>query len=205
MLRYNIVYVFCVFCLIHCGCRSKSEISDGSRGELSTIQKNDLIHDPLEARKFERPSPPKQTTYNKGNLQYTITYGSPSVRGRAIWGQLVPYSRVWRAGANEATVFSFSKNVLVNGKKLKAGQYSFFVEPRENGEWIAIFNNDDRQWGAYEYNSVEDAERFVLAVNTHSDFHESLKYSVQEVGSFASQVVFNWEKIAFHFSVELAE
>src|SRR5438067_13264250 len=70
----------------------------------------------------------------------TINYGSPSVKGRKIWGGLEAYGKVWRAGANEATTFTTTKDIKVEGKPLAAGTYGFFLIPNENGTWTVIFN-----------------------------------------------------------------
>src|SRR6476659_2856969 len=91
---------------------------------------------------------PKLTS--KGEIKHganlTITYGSPSVKGRKIWGGLVPYDKVWRAGANEATQIETDKDLVVEGKKLPAGKYSLYTIPGEN-EWQIIINSQTGQWG----------------------------------------------------------
>jgi hypothetical protein len=99
-----------------------------------------------QADKSKRPSPPDSTSGQVGDATLTINYGSPSVRGRAIWGKLVPYDKVWRAGANEATLFETDKAIMVEGKSLPAGRYSLFAIPGEK-EWQFIFNSQTGQWG----------------------------------------------------------
>ncbi|MFN7927347.1 MAG: DUF2911 domain-containing protein [Blastocatellia bacterium] len=82
----------------------------------------------------------------------------PAVNQRPVWGQLVPYNRVWRTGANEATAITFSTDVLIEGQRLAAGSYNFFTIPTEN-EWAIIFNKVTDQWGSFYYNSEFDALR----------------------------------------------
>src|SRR5687767_4572105 len=97
-----------------------------------------------------RPSPAATATGKIGAANVSVNYSSPSVKGRTIWGDLVPYGKVWRAGANEATVFQTDRDITIEGKKLPAGKYSFFTIPTEN-EWTLIFNKQPEQWGAYKY------------------------------------------------------
>ena len=87
-------------------------------------------------------SPPATATGKVGAATITINYSSPAVKGRTIWGGLEKYDKVWRAGANDATTFKTDKDIMVQGKKLPAGTYSFFLIPRENGTWTAIFNKE---------------------------------------------------------------
>src|SRR5882762_3699069 len=96
--------------------------------------------------KSSRPSPPAMAIGKIGSAAITINYSSPSVKGRQIWGALVPYGKAWRAGANEATLFLTDKDIKVEGKSLPAGQYSLFAVPGEK-EWSIIFNSQTGQWG----------------------------------------------------------
>src|SRR6476619_4117074 len=94
----------------------------------------------------QRQSPKMTATGKIGEANVTITYGSPSVKGRKIWGGLVPYDKVWRAGANEATQIETDKDLIVEGKKLPAGKYSLYTIPGEK-EWQVIINVQTGQWG----------------------------------------------------------
>ena len=89
--------------------------------------------------KASRPSPPAQATATVNGKTITIDYSQPSVKGRKIWGDLVPYGKVWRADPNETTAFTLSADAMIEGKKLPAGKYAFFVIPNEK-EWTIIFN-----------------------------------------------------------------
>ena len=118
----------------------------------------------------------------------TINYGSPSVKGRKIWGGLVPYKTVWRTGANEATTFTTTKDVIVQGKKLAAGTYGFFAIPTATS-WTIIFNSVPKQWGAFKYDAKKDVFRVTVTPKA-SPMHERLLYTVSPKG-------FNltWEKL----------
>ena len=96
--------------------------------------------------KSKRPSPPATATGKIGDAAITIDYSSPSVKGRKIFGGILPYDKLWRAGANEATIFTTDKDITVEGKKLAAGKYSFFATPGEN-QWTIFFNSETGQWG----------------------------------------------------------
>ncbi len=96
--------------------------------------------------KSKRPSPPATAKGKIKDATITVDYSSPSVKGRKIFGGLVPYNEVWRAGANEATIFSTDKDIEVEGKKLAAGKYSLFMTPGEK-EWTVYFNSETGQWG----------------------------------------------------------
>ncbi len=110
----------------------------------------------------------------------TINYGSPSVRGRQIWGKLVPYDAVWRTGANEATRFTTTKDITVEGKTLPAGTYGFFAIPGEK-TWTIIFNSVANQWGAFKYDASKDVLR-VTVTPKKSIMHESLVYKINGDG-----------------------
>jgi len=155
-----------------------------------------------------RISPKAFVTQTIGKTDVSISYSRPGVKGRKIWGGLVPYNKVWRAGANEATKITFSTDVLINGKKLRKGAYSFFVIPTEKN-WTIIFNKVADQWGAFEYNPAEDILRLTVKPET-TNFHEWLEYTfsdmkVNEKNIKANSAVINliWEKVKIPFTVKV--
>ena len=154
-----------------------------------------------------RISPKAEISQTIGFTEVNISYSRPGVKGRKIWGGLVPYDKVWRNGANEATKITFSTDVKVNGKKLKKGAYAFFAIPTEK-EWTLIFNNVAEQWGAFTYNEAKDELR-VKAIPEKGIFTEWLFYSfdkmnVQKAGKSNSVVIgLNWENIKVPFTVEV--
>ncbi len=140
--------------------------------------------------KGDIPSPKKEMKAKVGGADVTVVYGSPSVKERDVWGDLVPYDKVWRAGANEATTIEFSKDVKIEGKKLKAGKYSFFTIPGED-EWTIIFNSVPEQWGAYKYEADKDVLRVTVTPEEVDESSETLEYVID-----GKKLVFKWENLA---------
>ncbi|WP_296701725.1 DUF2911 domain-containing protein [Algoriphagus sp.] len=126
----------------------------------------------------EKPSPAKTAEGTVGDAKITINYSSPAVKGRVIWGDLVPLDQVWRAGANEATTFTTSKDIMVEGKKLPAGTYGFFVIPGETQSTL-IFNKVAKQWGAFDYDASQDVLRVTVPSQQTSTMEERLVYEVK--------------------------
>ncbi|KAB2922147.1 MAG: DUF2911 domain-containing protein [Bacteroidetes bacterium] len=149
-----------------------------------------------------RVSPFATVSQTVGMTEMTVTYHRPGVKGRPIWGALVPYGQVWRAGANNATVFSFSDDVTINGTALKAGKYSFFTVPGEK-EWTVIFNSQADQWGAYNYDSTKNVLSFTVtpAAAPHEEW---LSYSFSDLTINSVLVTLRWEKLAVPFTVTTA-
>ena len=148
-----------------------------------------------------RPSPKMTATGKIGAANVTITYGSPSVRGRKIWGGLVPYDKVWRTGANEATLFETDKDLMVEGKKLPAGKYSLYTIPGEK-EWQVIINSQTGQWGIERSGeTTRKPEKDVLVVTVNpkksATLQESLIYKIDNHG-----FVIKWENLEVPVSVK---
>jgi hypothetical protein len=148
---------------------------------------------------YPRPSQHASLTQTIGTTDMTITYSRPGVKGRVIWGGLVPYDQVWRTGANEATTITFSDEVSVAGTKLPAGTYGLFTMPGKD-EWTVIFNKGAKQWGAYEYKEAEDALR--IKVKPHEvPSHELLTILFTSVAPESATVAIVWEKLAVPFTI----
>ena len=152
-----------------------------------------------------RVSPKASVMQVVGLTEVKINYSRPGVKKRTIWGELVPYNKVWRAGANEATVISFDSDVLIEGKKLPAGKYSFFAIPTKD-EWTLIFNKVSEQWGAFEYNEAEDALRITIKPKGNG-FQEWLTYSFTDYDVKSQSAVINleWEKLKVPFKVKVSD
>ena len=155
-----------------------------------------------------RVSPKASVSQTIGFTDVTISYSRPGVKGRKIWGGLVPYDKVWRAGANEATKITFSKDVAINGKKLAAGSYAFFAIPTQN-EWTLIFNKVADTWGAFSYDKNKDQDALKIKVKPEEhEFQEWLEYNfsnmdVQKAGmNNSANVNLDWEKLRVSFKVE---
>ncbi|HVZ96381.1 MAG TPA: DUF2911 domain-containing protein [Chitinophagaceae bacterium] len=146
-------------------------------------------------------SPPETATGTAAGAHITINYSSPGVKGRKIWGGLVPYDKVWRTGANKATTFETDKAIKVEGKELAAGTYSLYTIPGEK-EWVFIFNSQTGQWGINEDGSTtEDPGKDVIRVTVKpkkSDaFNERMKFVVHK-GGFTLE----WENLSVPVSVK---
>ena len=146
-----------------------------------------------------RPSPKGSVTQVVGVTQIDIDYSRPGVKGRQIWGGLVPYGQMWRTGANEATTITFSTDVQVEGKPLPAGKYAFFTIPTAE-KWTVVFNRQGEQWGAFDHKPEEDALRVEVAPR-EAPFHERMEFVVPEVTDTSALVELRWEKLAIPFTV----
>lgn len=151
--------------------------------------------------KSTRPSQPAIATGKFGNATLTIDYSSPSVKERKIWGELVPYEKVWRAGANEATIIITDAELTVAGKKLPAGKYTFYVIPTEK-DWTIIVNSQTGQWGIKRGGeSTRLPENDVLTATVKpkksNSFNEKLLYVVSKDG-----FSLKWENLELPVSVK---
>ncbi len=149
--------------------------------------------------KIPRVSQKATVTQTVGLTDVTITYSRPGVKGRAIWDGLVPYDKVWRTGANEATIFSVSKDVTIDGKPLPAGTYSLHTIPGKTS-WTVIFNKKADQWGSYSYDAAEDALR-IETRPTEGPPVEWLTFSFPDVTADVATVELAWEKARVDFKV----
>ncbi|QPH41243.1 DUF2911 domain-containing protein [Pedobacter endophyticus] len=144
-----------------------------------------------------KPSPAATATGKVKGATITINYSSPAVKGRKIWGGLEAYDKVWRAGANEATTFETDKDIMVEGKALAAGKYSFFLIPKESGTWTAIFNKEPKQWGAYKYEESKDALRVDVKTKPLKATQERLVYKITKSG-----FSLDWDKISVPVTIK---
>lgn len=147
-----------------------------------------------------RSSPPASVSQTVGVTELTIRYSRPAVNGRRIWGGLVPYDRVWRLGANEATVFTTTTDVLVNDSTLKAGSYALFLTLSADGEASLIFNQQPHQWGAF-FRNPEFDKLVVPIAHRRTDPVERLTFGFSEVSDTAVTVSIAWERVEFMFDV----
>jgi hypothetical protein len=143
------------------------------------------------------PSPKKELKTTIAGADITIVYGSPSVKDRTIWGELVPYGEVWRTGANEATTFETSAPISIAGQTLAAGKYGFFTVPDEN-DWTLVFNEVADQWGAYNYDAAKDVMRVKVVPRAATEKSEAMDFKVEG----ANTVVIAWDMMEVPFAVE---
>jgi len=140
-------------------------------------------------------------TQRLGLTDISIAYSSPLVKGRLVWGELVPFGEVWRAGANENTVITFSTPVTIEGKNISAGTYGLHMIPRKDS-WTVIFSKNSNSWGSYFYNPAEDALRIEVKPEVAS-MQEWLSYRFTDVKAASAKVMLNWEKIGVGFLVQV--
>src|SRR6266540_1933909 len=149
--------------------------------------------------RYPRPSQKASVMQTIGLTDMTITYSRPGVKGRQIWGALVPYDKVWRTGANEATTISFSDDVQINGQPLPKGTYSLHTIPGQS-QWTIIFNKVAKQWGSFSYKQEEDALR--VNVKPHAAaMTEWMEFDVPAVSADNATIELRWEKLAVPFTV----
>jgi tetratricopeptide (TPR) repeat protein len=142
-----------------------------------------------------RQSALKNLSNTIGYTEVKIQYSSPAVRDRRIWGDLVPYGEIWRAGANEATKISFSKNVVLNGNIVPAGEYALFIIPQEEEKWTVILNKVAGQWGAFKYNETEDLLRTQVSPVFNVNYQEDLKYEIHHTSFDTGIIRMIWENM----------
>jgi hypothetical protein len=140
-------------------------------------------------------------TQRVGLTDISLDYHRPLVNGRKIFGGLQAYGKVWRAGANENTVFEVTDPVSVNGQLLPKGKYGLHMIPGENS-WIVIFSKNWNSWGSFTYDPAEDALRVTVVPQTIEN-HETLSYDFDEPRPNSVLITMRWEKVAVPFKVEM--
>ncbi len=136
---------------------------------------------PMDAQS-DTPTKPSPLVEVQGQLEEAtieIQYSSPAVKGRTVWGDLVPYGKVWRTGANEATIFETDKDLVIQGEVLPAGKYALFTIPGET-EWTWIFNEVWEQWGAFKYDQEKDVLRVTAVPQPSPVFYERMTFMIEE-------------------------
>ena len=146
-----------------------------------------------------RPSQHAVLTQRIGITDITINYHRPVVNKRKIWGGIVPYGQVWRAGANENTTIQFSDPVTIEDKALAKGTYGLHMIPGEN-EWTVILSKNSTSWGSFTYDQAEDALRVTVKPQS-TDFHEALTYDFDDVKPDSSVITLRWEKVGVPFKI----
>src|SRR5918992_2201235 len=177
-----------------------------------------------------RNSPKASVMQRIGATDVTITYSRPGVKGRKIWGDplpeqtasvkgeatldnqnarpkgapIVPYGHMWRTGADDATMFVVTDDVLINGQKLPAGSYSLHTIPGKD-EWTIVFNGTANQWGSFNYDPAKDTLRVKAKPQWVNENQEWLAFNIDPVGEDSAQVNIRWEKISVPFTVKVPD
>ena len=196
----KLIYLFLPIAMVSCGGGEESEETTDESTEEVTTEVEEVEED-----KPDRKSPRMNESFGGDGLDLTIDYGSPRVKERAIWGELVKYDEVWRAGADEVTAITFGQDVSVAGNPVTAGTYGFFIIPKEGADWTFILNEEWSKeehdvWGSYDYNEDKDVLRFDVSVEWMEASVEELIYDFVD-GNF----IFEWEKAHCEFPIALQE
>jgi hypothetical protein len=157
------------------------------------------------AQRLQLPdlSPAAKVSQTAGLTEISVDYHSPGVRGRKIWGGLLPFGEVWRAGANETTKISFSKDVTINGTAIPAGEYGVFVIPAKPGAaWTVIISKDAKMWGAFAYNKDHDLMRVDVKPVAIPE-RERLGFSFPDFNNEQATLAIEWEKVRLPVLIKL--
>lgn len=147
-------------------------------------------------------SPKETRSITIGFTTISFEYNSVGIKGRDIWGGLVPYGEVWRTGANENTLFTITDDVLINGQKLEAGTYGMHTIPGEE-EWVIIFSNFNKAWGSFFYDEAEDALRITVKAEEMDSKYEWMKFSFSEYTATSVDISLKWAHLDVPFKVEI--
>jgi hypothetical protein len=139
-------------------------------------------------------SPPAKAEAKIGSATITIDYSAPSMRGRAIMGELVPYGKVWRTGANAATTLKADTDLMIGSLHVPAGTYSLFTVPGEK-EWVLIVSKQTGQWGSGSYDQSQDLGRVPMKVKTLSSPVETFNIGVKSSAASAGSITLAWENV----------
>lgn len=146
-------------------------------------------------------SPKATLTQAVGVSEITVTWSRPGVKGRKIWGGLIPFGEIWRTGANANTTIKFSDPVWINGKELPAATYGFHTIPGEK-EWTLIISKDNNLAGSAGYKQENDAMRLTVTPKISAEHFERLMFDVVEVNDSTAEIMFAWDKLMVSFTVQ---
>lgn len=148
-----------------------------------------------------RVSPAATVTQTIATTEITVNYSRPGTKGRVIWGDLVPFDKVWRTGANEATTLKTSGDVMIGGQKLPAGTYALFTVPGKD-TWSVVFNTQAEQWGSGDHDQTKDVLK--LSVQPQAAPHQEwMQFSFENLGIKGGDLVLRWEKLAVSIPIEV--
>ncbi|HVR11488.1 MAG TPA: DUF2911 domain-containing protein [Thermoanaerobaculia bacterium] len=156
---------------------------------------------PAPAPQLPRPSPNAGVSQTIGVTEVTIRYSRPGIKGRAIWGKLVPYGQVWRTGANENTTIRFSTPVRIDGKELPAGIYGLQTIPGPD-DWVVILSKDANEWGAFSYKQEDDALRFHVKPAPATEPQEWMSFEFRNLTDTSAVLALRWEKLEVAWKIE---
>lgn len=177
----------------------------GCKSETKKKVKDEHQHHQTEKKETSKKKVLSPHTYAMamvGDAHIHIDYSSPGVRGRIIFGGLLAYDEVWQSGAHKATWLETNKDLLIEGKTLKAGKYGVFTIPSK-GEWKVIFNTNWDQHGKDEYDEKDDVLRFKVTPELSDEITEHLVYKVEKTDDTQGSISLSWEKVTIHFPFQI--
>jgi len=146
---------------------------------------------------------PRQVVEQQFSItKISIDYGRPAVKGRVIFGDLVPFGEVWRAGANEATKITFGQEVLFGGQKVKKGTYALYIVPQEK-QWKIILNKGVNNWGAFNYDAKEDVVSTTVPIKKMNEKMERFTINFEDITDEKLNLVFEWDKTRADVPIEI--
>lgn len=140
-----------------------------------------------------RSSPEKSVAQKVGYTHVNLNWSSPAVRGRQIWGDIVPHNDLWRVGANAATTVEFSTDVTIDNKKVSKGKYAMFLIPNQYAKWTLVLNSDHEQWGGYNYDKSKDVLRCEILPKKRTFIAEDLTLSISQHSFIHGAITVSWE------------
>lgn len=147
-------------------------------------------------------SPAAMLRQTIGLTDVTVNYHAPSVRGRKVFGGLVPYGEMWRAGANEATLVTFQDELFLNNERVPAGTYSFFIFPQSDSLWHVVLNKDTTLWGLEGYNELDDVAYLEVKPLKSDVFVETMQFSFSDISTNKAKLNLAWENTRMSLSIE---
>ena len=172
---------------------SKPADEHSGHATVASADYSDSVNNGVIAEDTLKGSPHRMAMATVNGTHVHIEYNSPGVKGREIWGGLVPFDKIWAAGAHTASSVQFSKDVSINNKKIPAGQYAFFTIPGKE-KWTVILNTRFDQHMADDYNEKEDMVRLDVKPEEHS-LTQRLTYNVNTSNNNSGEITMQWEKI----------
>lgn len=146
-------------------------------------------------------SPAAMVKQTIGLTDVTVNYHTPSVKGRKVFGDLVPYGSLWRAGANEATLITFTDELFLNNERVPAGTYSFFIFPQSDSLWQVVLNKDTGLWGLEGYNELDDVA-YLEVKPVKNDFQETMQFFFSDISANKGKLNLVWENMKMSLDIE---
>ncbi|GAA4429678.1 hypothetical protein GCM10023188_15370 [Pontibacter saemangeumensis] len=159
---------------------------------VSTVAQQDTI----------KGSIPSEAAGSIGDVNIKISYYAPGVKGRIIWGGLVPYDQVWTTGAHMATSLEFEHDLVIGGQEIQAGKYALFTNPGRE-EWTVIINKNWEQHLADEYDQKEDVLRVKVKPTVQNQHQERLKYEIKQLSEKKGAIHMAWDDLIVSVPVSI--